>query len=237
LERARKYGVFTLIVVALLISGLIIPRLLLNPPVNDAQMVLSDEPDLLPQQKKEMVILDIYVPEVRVDLMYAGNNNIYGERLYDSKLAFLRRGTAEKLRKAQEEFALQGYTLKIWDAYRPPEVQFKLWQAMPDARFVINPHQGYSLHSRGVALDVTLVDKNGNELLMPTGFDNFTTLADRDYKDIEETEAANARLLEEIMAKHGFRSIFYEWWHFIDQEGQQYPVVTRSQLPLLLRKY
>ncbi len=186
---------------------------------------------------EDMIILDIFIPQLEIDLIYAGDDNVYGEKIYDLNLALLRRGTARKLQKAQEEFALEGYTLKIWDAYRPPEAQYKLWEIMPDARYVVNPYKGYSFHSRGIAVDVTLVDKNGKELPMPSSFDDFTAYADRDYSDVGETEAANARLLEKVMCKHGFRSIYYEWWHFVDPDGENYPAVTRAELPLLVRIY
>ncbi len=178
-----------------------------------------------PSSPQEMVNLQLFIPGIYIDLRYAGNQNVFGEKIYKNGEAFLRLGTAKKLKAAQEEFRQKGYSLKIWDAYRSPEAQFKLWKIMPDARFVVNPNTGYSYHSKGVAVDLTLVDKNGNELPMPSGFDNFTGLANRDYSDVEKVRADNARLLESVMVKHGFISIYYEWWHFVDADRDQYEVV------------
>lgn len=104
---------------------------------------------------------------------------------------------------------------------------------MPDPRFVINPYQSFSYHSRGVALDLTIVDGNGKEVLMPSGFDEFTSRADRDYSDVSQEAAHNAVFLKDVMTRHGFRSIFYEWWHFIDSQAAFYPVVPNDHSSLM----
>lgn len=186
---------------------------------------VSVQGNRLSAQDLEMVDLAEVVPEIVVDLKYCSADNICHRPLYLSERAYLRRGTAEKLRKAQEEFAALGLRIKVWDAYRPPQVQHELWKAMPDPRFVINPNQGVSYHSRGCALDITLVDKSGQELPMPTGFDDFSTRANRDYKGVSPERAANAKILEKVMLKHGFTSIYYEWWHFIDTDRENYDLV------------
>ena len=178
-------------------------------------------PKVSPQ---DMVNLADLIPGIQVDLRYATVNNFTVTVIYDDDTAYLRRGTAEKLKAAQAEFATHGYTIKVWDAYRSPAAQFKLWEKVPDARFVINPHKSFSHHSRGAAVDVTLVDEKGREVLMPTGFDDFTTRADRDYSDLDPETTANVRLLEEIMVKHGFSSIYYEWWHFVDNDKDKYSI-------------
>ncbi len=177
-----------------------------------------------PASPADMVNLQDFIPGIHIELAYATENNICRQPIYDSDQALLRRGTAEKLKKAQEALQAQGYSLKVWDAYRPPQAQYKLWQAMPDSRYVINPHKGFSNHSRGVAVDVTLVDSSGEEILMPTGFDDFTPQADRDYSDVSAQQAQNAQILEKAMVKSGFVSIFYEWWHFHDADKDQYGV-------------
>lgn len=174
---------------------------------------------------QDMVVLDKHIPDIKVELRYATVNNFTGTKIYDNATAYLRRGTADKLKSAQAEFATQGLSIKVWDAYRPPSAQFRLWDKFPDARFVINPHTGYSHHSRGAAVDITLVDDKGRELPMPTGFDDFTAKADRDYTDVDEEKARNARLLEQVMLRHGFKSIYYEWWHFVDSDRDRYPVI------------
>jgi len=73
-------------------------------------------------------------------------------------------------------------------------------------------------------VDVTLVDNSGQELIMPSDFDDFSAKANRDYSDTPPQAEANARLLENIMKQNGFDSIFNEWWHFADRQAASYPV-------------
>ncbi len=178
----------------------------------------------------DMVDIQDYIPGIEVDLKYSTTDNVYGAQIYEIKKAYLRRGTAEKLRAAQEECNNIGLSLKVWDAYRPPAAQFKLWEIMPDRRFVANPYEGFSYHSRGVAVDVTLVDHMGKELSMPSGFDEFSARADRDYSDVNSLQIDNAKLLEEIMLNNGFSSIYYEWWHFTDKKRDNYKVLEDNEI-------
>lgn len=180
---------------------------------------------------QEIVDLASFIPGIKIELRYATANNPCQTPIYTLKKAYLRRGTAEKLKEAQQELASYGFGLKVWDAYRPPEAQFKLWEKMPDPRFVINPYQGFSQHSRGIAVDVTLVDHTGREVTMPTDFDNFTSRADRDYRDVNEEELNYAELLRLVMEYHGFDSIFYEWWHFIDHDRSFYDIIHGDEIP------
>lgn len=163
-----------------------------------------------------------YVPGIAQELMYATDRNFTGQVIYNFSDAYLRYGTVKKLAAVSEDLAELGLSLKIWDAYRPVSAQFKLWEVCPDPAFVANPQTGHSSHSRGNTLDVTLVDGDGNELEMPTGFDDFSAKADRDYSDCTETAAAHAQLLEILMEKHGFKGYSAEWWHFSDT--QDFPV-------------
>ena len=157
-----------------------------------------------------------HIPTVFVDLKYATKDNFTGMVIYDFTDPYLRYGTVKKLAKVQEELLDLGYSLKIWDAYRPPAAQFKLWNACPNPVYVANPNTGFSSHSRGNTVDVTLVMADGSEIEMPTGFDNFSALADRDYSDVSSAAAKNAKLLENLMKKHGFNCYFGEWWHYSD---------------------
>ncbi len=180
----------------------------------------------------DMVDIQKYIPGINVDLKYSTDDNVYGKAIYEIKKAYLRRGTAEKLKATQEELNAIGLGLKVWDAYRPPAAQFKLWEIMPDRRFVVNPYEGFSYHSRGVAVDVTLVDNEGRELLMPSGFDEFSARADRDYSDVSSVQMNNAKLLEEIMLHNGFGSIYYEWWHFTDKKRDNYQVLEADKFEI-----
>lgn len=182
------------------------------------------EPALLPEpDEKAFVRVIDYIPAIRQSLAYATVNNFTGYRIYDFTDAYLRYGTVKKLRKVCEELEQQGVGLMIWDGFRPVSAQAKLWEICPDPAFVSNPTTGRRSHCRGNTVDVTLYDlETGAELPMPTGFDNFTAYADRDYGDCSPEAAANARLLEETMEKYGFTPYFSEWWHFSDTED--YPV-------------
>lgn len=160
-----------------------------------------------------------YLPSIYVDLKYAGTDNFTGQTIYGFQDAYLRYGCILKLKTVCQELAEQGLYLKIWDSFRPVSAQFQLWEACPDPTFVSDPNLGFSNHSRGNALDVTLVDSMGNELPMPSKFDDFSSLACRDYVDCTPEAAENARLLETIMLKHGFSGYWGEWWHFADTES------------------
>lgn len=175
-----------------------------------------------PPAPADFVLVSDCVPGIRADLKYAGEDNFTGQVIYDFTEAYLRYGTARKLAAAQEILTAQGYSLLIWDAFRPTEAQFRLWEVCPDPVYVANPERGFSSHSRGNTVDVTLVLEDGSPVEMPTGFDDFSPLADRDYSDVPETAAANAQLLEDVMTDCGFKPYTGEWWHFSDTDS--YPV-------------
>lgn len=190
-------------------------------PEPEPMPVPEPEPDPEPAAEAFVRITD-YLPEVRIDLRYAAADNFTGQVIYDFDDAYLRYGTVQKLSEAQARLAEEGYGLLVWDAFRPVSAQFRLWEVCPDPVYVANPERGYSSHSRGNTVDVTLVTAEGEDVEMPTGFDDFTALADRDYSDVPEEAAAHARLLEEVMTACGFQPYEGEWWHFSDTE--RYPV-------------
>ena len=159
-----------------------------------------------------------------MDLKYATDDNFTGQVIYDFSDAWLRYGTVLKLEAAQKAAKEHGMTLLCWDAFRPVSAQFRLWEVYPDSTYVANPNTGYSSHSRGNTVDITIVSSDGTVIEMPTGFDDFSALADRDYSDCSQAAAEHARLLEQIMEEAGFKPYFGEWWHFSDTET--YPVET-----------
>lgn len=171
----------------------------------------------------DLVRIADYLPQVHQQLRYATADNFTGQVIYDFTDAYLRYGTVKKLAAVQDDLQALGLTLKIWDAYRPVSAQRVLWQVCPDPTYVANPNVGASSHSRGNTLDLTLTDGEGRELEMPTGFDDFSARADRDYSDCSQTAADNARILELLMEKHGFQGYAGEWWHYSDT--QSYPVL------------
>ncbi len=181
----------------------------------------SRQAEQLPEQLPEPADTDFvrimdYIPDIVIDLKYATVDNFTGTVIYDFKDAYLRYGTVKKLAVAQEKFKAMGYYIKIWDAYRPFAAQEKLWQVCPNPRYVANPANGMKAHNLGGTIDMTLVTFDGNEVEMPTAFDDFSLRADRDYSDVSETAAENARMMESVMTECGFRGYAGEWWDYSD---------------------
>mgnify|MGYP003251515215 FL=1 len=165
----------------------------------------------------EYVLVNKYIPDIYVELMYATDNNFTGVRIYDFTDAYLRYGTVKKLAQVQKELKQQGYSLKIWDAYRPFEAQQKLWEVYPDPNYVANPANGMKKHNLGGTVDITMVAADGTVISMPTEFDDFSLKADRDYSDIEDEEAVkNVMILQNAMENNGFTGYQGEWWDYLD---------------------
>jgi zinc D-Ala-D-Ala dipeptidase len=161
---------------------------------------------------------------ILIDLRYATPENVFGTRLYRQPRCLLRRPVAERLARVQASLRGRGLGLKVWDAYRPQSVQRRMWAIRGGSRYLASPRRG-SRHSRGAAVDVTLVDARGRELPMPTGFDAFTARASRRYRGGSPATRRNRRLLESAMAAQGFRPNPGEWWHFDAPDWRRYPLL------------
>ncbi len=170
-------------------------------------------------------LVDVHTmnPRILLDIRYATTNNFTHRKLYEDASCQLRESTARKLDAAEREVEKLGLRLKVFDCYRPLAVQRKLWAAVPDERYVADPAKG-SRHNRGAAVDLTLVTAGGDELEMPTGYDDFTERAHRDYEAVSKRARRNRALLERVMVKHGFVGLATEWWHFDDREWDKCPV-------------
>lgn len=174
------------------------------------------------EQEDFVRVLD-HVPNVRQELRYATADNFTGQVIYEFKDAYLRYGTVCKLADAAGELEEMGLGIMIWDAFRPVYAQERLFEVFPDPTYVSKPGTGKQNHSRGLAVDLTLYDlKTGVPLQMPSAFDDFSLLADREYSDVPKEAAANAALLETVMERHGFRGYRGEWWHYNDSD--EYPI-------------
>jgi D-alanyl-D-alanine dipeptidase len=106
-------------------------------------------------------------------------------------------------------------------------VQQAMWDAIRDPRYVSDPAVNAGRHTRGTAVDVTLVDRRGNPLPMPTDFDDFSEAAHVDAAGIAPERAANALRLREAMTRRGFQAFPTEWWHFDWKNWTELPVVRR----------
>ena len=180
-----------------------------------------------------MVDLQKNVLGLKVDIRYATADNFMKEILYAEARCLLRREVAEKIVRVQKRLVEQGLSLKIFDAYRPLSVQKKMWAKFPLEGYVANPAKG-SNHNRGAAVDVTLVDKEGKELSMPSAYDEFSEKAHAGYAGGTEAERQNRQTLKDAMEAEGFKGISTEWWHFDDIDAKNYPVLDLplSSVPL-----
>ncbi|EDY19839.1 peptidase M15D vanX D-ala-D-ala dipeptidase [Chthoniobacter flavus Ellin428] len=172
---------------------------------------------------RELVDLASMDAGFRFDLRYATPDNFVHATLYPVAKAYLHRNTAKALGEVQHDLAAQGLGLKIFDAYRPLSVQQRMWDLVHDDRYVSNPAINAGRHTRGTAVDLTLVDRDGKELPMPTPFDDFTEKAHRDAPGIPADAARNSKLLETTMIKHGFLPYPFEWWHFDYRDWKKHP--------------
>jgi len=181
-------------------------------------------------QANSAVLVDVAKvdPSIVIDLRYATSENLFGTRLYRHSRCLLRPPVAARLARVQAALRRQGLGLKVWDAYRPRSVQQRLWALKGPSRYLASPRRG-SRHSRAAAVDVTLVNAQGRERAMPTGFDAFTARASRRYRGGTPAARRNRRLLEAAMAAQGFRPNPGEWWHFDDPQWRLYPLLD---LPL-----
>ena len=138
---------------------------------------------------------------VILDLKYASEDNILGKKVFQENRCFLLENAAEKLLDAINIAKDIGYKFKIFDAYRPSYVQEALWNFDPNPNFLSDPKKG-SPHTKGIAIDLTLIDFNGNELDMGTKFDDFTKNAYHLSKEINKNAKINRRLLLLVLAFH-----------------------------------
>ncbi len=163
-------------------------------------------------------------PKIRLDIRYATTNNFTGKKVYPEARCFVRREVAQQLVGVQRELEGMGLGLKIYDGYRPLSIQKKFWSLVPDERYVANPAKG-SKHNRGAALDLTIVRRDGTEIPMPTGYDDFTEKAYRNYMTLSPEVLKNRELLEKVMTKHGFIGFPTEWWHFDSVGWEKFPIM------------
>jgi zinc D-Ala-D-Ala dipeptidase len=192
-------------------------------PKSKAQPTVPDP--ILPAGLVELVRRD---SSIRLDIRYATTNNFTGRQLYDQPRAFLVGPAAEALVRAHQAAQVAGFGLTIYDAYRPWRVTKKLWDATPPGpkrNYVANPNRG-SKHNRGCAVDLTLHHvADGAQVVMPSGYDEFSPRAHRNFVDAPADALKHRALLERVMEDAGFRGASNEWWHFDFAGWQDYPVL------------
>lgn len=166
---------------------------------------------------------------VTLSLAYAGPDNFTGKAVYGRAICFLHSDAEKRLRRAVELAAAQGYGLRVFDGFRPSEAQWVLWNHTPDPDFLADPRRG-SPHSKGAAVDLTLMDGAGNDLDMGTGFDAFTPLSHHGNTDIPPAAQTNRSILLGIMSAAGWDFYSKEWWHYQLFDSVRYPVLNDDAL-------
>jgi D-alanyl-D-alanine dipeptidase len=131
----------------------------------------------------------------------------------DCAECYLRYKTVKALIEANHKFMKKGFRIKLFDCYRPLDIQKKMWKIVPNPKYVASPSKG-SIHNRGGAVDITLVDLNGKELDMGTTFDFFGEEASHNYLNFSKEIKSNRKFLKKIMEKECFKSFDSEWWHY-----------------------
>ena len=181
------------------------------------------------------VLLSDAVPSIVQEIRYFSTFNFIGERIdgYEEPCALLTKEAARALKAVSHEMLVRGYRLKIFDAYRPVKAvkHFILW-GIEDEDIRMKPYfypeiskqdtfaLGYiakqSSHSRGSAIDLTLLDMStGKELDMGSPFDLFSERSHPDYRGITDEQYENRMILQQTMVRNGFLPYECEWWHFM----------------------
>ena len=188
------------------------------------------------------VLLSDFIPQIVQEIRYYSTYNFIGDRIdgYEEPCAVLTKEAARALKQVSNEMIVQGYRLKIFDAYRPACAvrQFVLW-GIEDQDVRMKPYfypglekqvlfkDGYiaskSSHSRGSAVDLTLLDmKSGKELDMGSPFDLFSEVSHPSFRGISDEQYENRMLLQQAMVRAGFVPLDCEWWHFMLKD-EPYP--------------
>lgn len=166
-----------------------------------------------------------------LDIRYATPNNFLGFPLYSHSVCYVHKNLIQALNLIQKDLEKLHLGLKIYDGYRPLSVQQMMWEKVQDERYVSNPAKIKGSHPRGAAVDVTLLDHQGNELEMPSEFDEFTERAHLNYMETSQAAIHHRELLQNIMKKYGFEGIDSEWWHFHVEgwkDEERYPALDIS---------
>jgi zinc D-Ala-D-Ala dipeptidase len=178
-----------------------------------------------------MTLVPISAADYGVDirLAYATAENFTQRPIYRHARCYLHADAAAALRRAVDLAGALGYRLRIFDAFRPSEAQWAMWTHTPDPEFLADPRRG-SPHSRGVALDLTLLDRTDAALDMGTGFDAFTPLSHHASLAVSPAAQANRFMLLGIMTAAGWDFYRNEWWHYQLFNSRQYPLYSDSAL-------
>ncbi|MGO4771721.1 M15 family metallopeptidase [Flavobacterium sp. W22_SRS_FK3] len=159
------------------------------------------------------VNLKDYSNDFIYDMKYATDDNFLKAKVYDCAECFLRLKTVKALIAANRDFIEKGYKIKLYDCYRPLSIQKKMWEIVSNPEYVADPKKG-SIHNRGGAVDISIVDTNAKEVDMGTPFDFFGIQASHNFSKLSDEVISNRKFLKKVMIKNGFNSFDSEWWHY-----------------------
>ena len=193
-----------------------------------AALPLPEDADPEAEQEKmhtRLVDLRLHAPEILVYTIFATTDNFTGVQQYKRPICLIQEDTLIKLKKAQDIFSRDGYTIKVYDAYRPYRVTMELANYLDNPIYLASPKTG-SHHNRGVAVDMTLVDAMGTELEMPSPMHTLDSRSGRSNPDMTPEARRNMDYMSAVMQQAGFLLYEHEWWHFTDSQRSQYPVLN-----------
>jgi D-alanyl-D-alanine dipeptidase len=164
--------------------------------------------------------------EFSFEVRYATQNNFIGEVLYDCSVCMLEPEVAEALVKANQYFCELGYRIRLYDCYRPLDVQKKMWAKVPRPTYVANPYGKGSIHNKGAAVDITLETLDGCFVDMGSDYDFFGRAAHLDNYNFSKEILKHRKLLVEGMRLFGFQTIRTEWWHYSFKKNWSFPTLN-----------
>lgn len=192
-----------------------------------AELLKNNQP--LPNYSDtSFVNIKALLPDVELNFVYADTANFFKEALYPCEECLLRYEVAVALKEVSNYLNSKGYQLLLFDCYRPFNIQQRMWKILPDGRYVANPNKGGSIHNRGGAVDLSLLDAYGNIVPMGTDFDHFGKEAAHSYKALPDSILNNRLVLKTAMEKFGFIALNSEWWHYTYKNGRSYPIAHLS---------
>jgi len=154
----------------------------------------------------------IEITDIKTNIIGYTGENSFNKKFYNENKCYVHENLINNLKKINKKLKKKNLELCIVDAYRPLSVQKELFILMNgDTRYISDPDK--SRHCRGTAVDVTLYNKDGNELEMPTKISEFTEKSNA-YAECNEIAKKNRQILQNIMTSNGFNIYVYEWWHF-----------------------
>ena len=206
---------------------------------NDGNLVYEEDGVTPVMLTNNLVDVRLYVPSADIALIFATDKNFTGVVQYKREIPLLQLSTAKKLQKAAELFAKDGYTIRLYDTYRPLSVQKNLYDIILNSSYIANPETTASNHNRGAAVDMALLDENGKELEFPTQTHTLNEAANRGNKSWSSKAKENVDYMTSIMKKAGFDPINSEWWHFADSDCKKFMTtdIDFSSITMVTKDY